>query len=45
MCRLTPVLPVLLLPLVGACSNPADETLSESQRPKVTMAGTLRDEA
>ena len=45
MCRLTPVLPILLLPFVGACSNPADETLSASQRPKVTMAGTLRDEA
>ena len=39
------VLPVLLLPFVGACSKPADETLSESQRPKVTLAGTLRDEA
>ena len=39
------VLPVLLLPFAGACSKPADESLSESQRPKVTLAGTLRDEA
>lgn len=39
------VMLVLLLPFVGACSKPADESLAESQRPKVTMAGTLRDDA
>lgn len=43
--RLTPALPAVLLPFVGACSGPTDDVLSESQRPKITMAGTLRDEA
>ena len=42
-CLIPTLLAVLLL--LAACSRPTAGSLPESERPRITMAGTLRDEA
>lgn len=42
-CLIPPLLAVSLL--LAACSRPTAGSLPESERPRITMAGTLRDEA